>query len=198
MSDERRRFQRLNLTQPIDGRFDLAPVQVLDVSATGALILHEGTIPEGARGLLRFPWREEEILVVSQVMRSDEGRSGLEFVVDSEQLRSALQASVTELLRAQEANAEGDRQRNVISGDETITAAAGMRAVNVFICYRLTEQGWKRRTVLLPEQPEDGFTVSASVPEDEINSLCQTYEAGNEEARRLTRLLAELSVAAPR
>ena len=198
MSDERRRFQRLNLTEPIEGRFDLAPVRILDVSATGALILHEGTIAEGARGLLRFPWRGEEIQVVSEVMRSDEGRSGLEFVVDSEPLRAALLASVTELLRAQEANAEGDREKNVISGDETITAAAGMRAVNIFICYRLTEQGWKKRTMLLAEQPEDGFTVAASVPDDEINSLCQTYEAGDEEARRLTRLLAELSVAAPR
>lgn len=197
MSDERRKFQRLNLTEPIEGRFDLAPVRILDVSATGALLLHEGIIPEGARGLLRFPWRGEEILVVSQVRRSDEGRSGLEFVADSEPLRAALSASVSELLRAQEANAEGDRAKNVISGDETITAAAGMRAVNIFVSYRLTAEGWKRRTMLLPEQPEDGFTVAASVPDEEIRSLCQTYESGSEEARRLTRLLAELSVAAP-
>ena len=131
MSDERRKFQRLNLIEPIEGRFDLAPVRILDVSATGALLLHEGIIPEGARGLLRFPWRGEEILVVSEVRRSDEGRSGLEFVADSEPLRAALAASVSELLRAQEANAEGDRAKNVISGDETITAAAGMRAVDV-------------------------------------------------------------------
>jgi PilZ domain. len=198
MSDERRKYQRLNLTEPIDGRFDLLPVQVLDVSATGALLLHDGVIAEGARGLLKFPWRGEEIVVVSQVARSDEGRSGLEFVADSEPLRQALSASVLEMLRAQEANAEGDRARNVIDGDETITAAAGMQSVNVFVSYRLTEDGWKKRTMLLPEQPEDGFTVAASVPDDEITTLCRTYEAGDTEARRLTRLLAELSVGAPR
>jgi len=198
VSDERRKFQRLNLTDPIEGRFDLLPVRILDVSATGALLLHEGTIAEGARGLLRFPWRGEEILVVSQVMRSDEGRSGLEFIADSEPLRAALVASVSELLAAQEANAEGDRERNVIDGDETITAAAGMRAVDIFICYQLTDGGWKRRTMLLPEQPEDGFTVAASVPDEEITSLCRAYESGDEEGRRLTRLLAELSVGAPR
>ncbi|MEO6259046.1 MAG: PilZ domain-containing protein [Thermoanaerobaculia bacterium] len=198
MSDERRQFQRLNLTDPIDGHFDLLPVRILDVSATGGLLLHEGTLAEGARGLLRFPWRGEEILVVAEVRRSDEGRSGLEFVADSEPLRAALVASVQELLRAQEANAEGDRERNVISGDETITAAAGMRAVNVFVSYRLTDAGWKRQTMLLPDQPDDGFTVAASVPDEDITSLCRAYEMGDEEGRRLTRLLAELSVGVPR
>ena len=198
MSDERRKYQRLNLTEPIDGRFDLLPVQVLDVSATGALLLHDGAIAEGARGLLKFPWRGDEIVVVSQVARSDEGRSGLEFVADSEPLRQALSASVLEMLRAQEANADGDRARNVIDGDATITAAAGMQSVSVFVSYQLTDAGWKKRTMLLPEQPEDGFTVAASVPDDEITTLCRTYEAGDTEARRLTRLLAELSVGAPR
>ena len=48
---------------------------------------------------------------------------------------------------------------------------------------------------MLPDQPENGFTVSAAEPDDQVELLCQTYESGDEESRRLTRLLAELSAA---
>lgn len=99
-----------------------------------------------------------------------------------------------ELRRAQEANAAGDRARNVIGGDATLTAASEIAPTDVFVSYRLADGGWKRRRSLLPDQPEDGFTVRASVPQEDIDLLCRTYESGDAESRRLTRLMAELSV----
>ncbi|GAC1396238.1 MAG: hypothetical protein NVSMB68_13020 [Thermoanaerobaculia bacterium] len=102
------------------------------------------------------------------------------------------------MLRAPEANMEGDRQRNIISGDETLTtASAGLRAAG-FVTWTLLPDGWKRRKSLLPDQPENGFTLAASEPEDQVALLRNTYENGDEEARRITRLLAELSVATVR
>jgi hypothetical protein len=98
-----------------------------------------------------------------------------------------------EIVRAQIANATGDRLHNIV-GDATLTAASDLEPTDAFVSLRLGANGWKRRRSLLPDQPEDGFTVRASVPPDEIELLCLTYETGDEEARRLTRLMAQLSV----
>ena len=99
-----------------------------------------------------------------------------------------------ELQRAQEANAAGDRARNVIGGDATLTAASEIAPSDVFVSYRLGAGGWKHRRSLLPDQPEDGFTVRASVAQEDIDLLCRTYEAGDAESRRLTQIMAALSV----
>jgi hypothetical protein len=99
-----------------------------------------------------------------------------------------------EILRAQLANAAGDRAHNVIGGDATLTAASEIPPTDAFVSLTLGANGWKRRRSLLPDQPENGFTVRASVAPEEIELLCLTYEKGDEESRRLTRLMAELSV----
>lgn len=98
-----------------------------------------------------------------------------------------------EILRAQVANAAGDRLHNVI-GDATLTAASEISATDAFVSLHFGAKGWKRRRSLLPDQPDDGFTVRASVPPEEIDLLCATYEKGDDESRRLTRLMAQLSV----
>ena len=40
----------------------------------------------------------------------------------------------------------------------------------------------------------DQFTVAAHEDEDELESLCRTYEIADEDGRKLIRLVAELSV----
>ena len=92
----------------------------------------------------------------------------------------------------------GQRELNIIAGEETLTtASAGLRGSG-YVSWTLEPAGWKRRKSLLPDQPDTGFTVSASEPEDQVAMLRKTYENGDEEQRRLTRLLAELSVATVR
>lgn len=98
-----------------------------------------------------------------------------------------------EIERAQEANAAGDRAHNVV-GDATLTAASEIAPGDSFLSLRLGANGWKRRRSLLPDQPEDGFTVRASLPSEQIEMLCLTYENGDDESRQLTRLMAALSV----
>jgi hypothetical protein len=193
VDEEKRGFQRLNLTRPLDGWFGDYPVQLTNVSAVGAAIEHEEEIPVGSRALLRFFWGGEEIEILAEIVR----RTGVKFVEDSDALRRQIAASATELLRAQEANLSGDREHNVV-GDETLTAASQGVQIGGYVTCTLTVTGWKRRKSMLPDQPRDGFTVAAREPEEQIDLLCRTYEAGDPEARRLTRLLAELSVAAYR
>jgi hypothetical protein len=201
VTDERREFQRLHLTKPADGWFGDYSIRLLDVSAKGALIEPDEEIVEGARALLRFYWRDNAVEIMSETVRRGDGRAGLVFVESSDLLNSLIEQSASELLRAQEANAMGHREQNVIGTDETLTAAsAGAAALAIgFITWTLSGDGhWKHRPALVPDQPEDGFTVSTSESTEQVELLCRSYETGDAEARRLIRMLAELSSAKKR
>ncbi len=194
MIEERREYERLNLTKPVDGWFGDFSVLIVEVSASGAKIVHDDEIPSGARGLLRFSWRGHDVEIVSEIAHSQGARSGLRFVEQNAELRKIITDSASEVLQAQQANAAGDRARNVV-GDETLTAAsAGVRATSGFLQYRLTADGWKCHRVMLPDQPDDGFTVSANEAQEQIDLLCGTFESGDTEAKRMTRMIAQLSV----
>ncbi|MEO8032836.1 MAG: PilZ domain-containing protein [Acidobacteriota bacterium] len=200
MSEERRQFQRVNLSKPLDGWFGDFAVRLLDISVTGALVEHDEDIDLGARALLRFYWRNEEVEVTAETIRELDGHAALRFLDRSETLLALLADAARELLVAQEANATGDRERNLIDGDATLTAAseAGRLRMRGFLIWTLADGAWSRRASLLPEQPADGFTLSAAEDPEQVELLCRTYESGDEESRRMTRLLAELSVAAQR
>ena len=198
MDHDRREYQRLALTKPLAGKFARYSIRLIDVSAIGALIESGKEIPLGTRGQLQFTWRRHKVVIAAETVRTEDDRAGLRFTGDTEKLRTLIAKSATEVLKAQQANLEGDRARNIISGDETLTSAsAGLRAAG-YATWTLEPAGWKRRRSLLPDQPENGFTVAASEPEDQVELLRKTYENGDDEQRRLTRLLAELSVATVR
>jgi hypothetical protein len=190
-------YQRLYLTRPLDGTFGKRKVKLIDVSAIGALMENDEGIKVGTRSTLRFEWRGQPVKIKAQAVRTEEGRAGVTFLEDSEILRRLIADSATEMLRAQQANVEGDREHNIV-GEDTLTAAsAGLRGRG-YIMYTFSNGTWSKRRALLPDQPEDGFTISAAEPEDQVALLCDAYERGDEEARRMTRLLAELSTATVR
>ncbi len=197
MSDERRQFQRLTLTAPVDGWFGDFAVRLVDVSATGALIEHDEDaeqIPPDSRALLRFWWRGEEVEVTAETARAGDREAGLRFVEENETLRRLIASSATELLVAMEANARGDRAANVV-GEETITGVWRRPAAG-FVKWIFGGGRWSSERALLPDQPSEGFTIAAGEPEEQVDLLRRTYEGGDTEARKLTRMLAELSVAA--
>ena len=192
MSDERRAFQRLTLAEPLDGWFGDFSVRLVDVSASGAQIEHDDPIPSDARGLLRFFWRGNEVEILSETARLiHDQRTGLRFLEESETLRSLLAMSAEEVLRALEANARGDRTANVV-GDETLTSAWRTQ-ITGFICWTFEDGHWHPHPSSDPDQPENGFTISASEDEDQVEMLRRTYETGDAEARKMTRMLAQLS-----
>ena len=193
MKDERRIYQRLTLTEPLDGWFGDYPVRIIDVSASGAQVEHEEDLPSDANGLLRFWWSGAELEILAKTARSiGTTRSGLQFLEESEALRPLIDASATGVMRALEANARGDRGANVI-GDETITSLSKPLGSG-FVKWMLSDGRWHSQFSHDSEQPLNGFTISAGEPEEEVEMLRQTYESGDEESRRLTRMLAELSV----
>ena len=193
MNDDRRAYQRLTLTEPLDGWFGDFTVRLVDVSASGAQIEHEDPIPGDARGLLRFSWRGEDVEILASTARIIENnRCGLHFLEENETLRALIATSAAGLLRALEANARGDRGANVV-GDETLTSA-WHRPIAGYVAWTFDDGAWRASPSRSSGQPENGFTIAASEADDQVELLRRTYESGDAEARRLTRMLAELSV----
>lgn len=193
MNEERRAYQRLTLMEPLDGWFGDYAVRLVDVSVNGAQIEHDDLIPADARGLLRFWWHGAQVEILAQTAHISPGkRIGLQFLEENPLLNDQITASATELLHAREANARGERTSNVI-GDETLTAASRIHARR-YVRWTLSEDGWNGQISSDPRQPTSGFTISAGEPDEDVAMLRRTYESGDEESRRLTRMLAELSV----
>lgn len=191
--DERRQFQRLDLPEPLDGWFGDYAIRLINVSGTGAFIECDEPIPSDARALLRFFWRGSEIELLAEISRSAGDGAGLAFLDDPALLRDLIAGSAAELLRAQEANALGNREQNVF-GDQTLTAASS-KVSSKYITWMYGSDGWTSRVSLVPDQPPNGFTVYAGEPEEQVALLRRTYESGDAEARKLTRIFAEMSVA---
>lgn len=193
MNDERRQFQRLQLEEPLDGWFGDYAVRLINVSGTGALVQCDEPIESGARALLRFFWRGREVELLAEMSRSGADGAGLAFIDDdASMIRNLIADSANELLRAQEANAMGNREQNIY-GDETLTAASSTVS-SAFVTWTFNDNGWKSHVSLIPDQPPNGFTVYAGEPEDQVALLRRTYEGGDTETRRLTRVFAEMSV----
>lgn len=59
-----------------------------------------------------------------------------------------------------------------------------------FVAGNRFEKKWSRS----PEQPAEGFTLSANEPSDLVDQLCESYIKGDSDQRKLIVALAEISV----
>jgi hypothetical protein len=211
VADDRRKFQRLELQKPILATMRGQNALILDIGMAGALVEHYGEAQHGDRFPLVFRWHGEDVPLDCEVVRSTVSRpvggdgqsivshTGVRFIDPTggaaDRLQDLIVTFVGRILSAQKANAAGELGR---SAGETILATLGeaRRArTRGFVTYRLKDNTtWWRIPAEGPEQPADGFTVAAWEDEDELEALCDTYKAADEEGRRLIRMVAELSV----
>ncbi len=189
---ERREFQRLRLDSPTAGTFGSQDVQVVEIGILGARIEHSAPL-ESERGDLRFTFGGSLIHMRCEVVRNDGDISGVRFLAavgeSGDNLRDMLAQLVVRALETQH-DASATRLRiRTVDGDKTV------RGVDAsFLSYQWENGAWKKRPVLLPEQPQMGFTVARGEDAEEMQRLCEVFEASDEEGRRLIRLFAELSV----
>jgi hypothetical protein len=188
----------------IDGQSAL----ILDVGIGGAFLEHYGEMTPGAQFRLTFRWNGQEVEFLSEVRRTivvrtpgGDGRSkvshtGVRFIEGVGESQSLLLEMIAtfvgRVLAAQKANAAGD------ASDASTLAQLGearrIRSRGIFISFRFRDGSWWRVPTDSAKQPLDGFTVSAHEDEEELETLCQTYEAADDEGRNLIRLVSELSV----
>lgn len=209
VTDDRRQFQRLRLAKPILATMRGQNALVLDVGMRGAYVEHYGEANPGERFQLAFRWQAQDVEFVCEVARSEVVRqpggdgmslvshTGIRFVEpvgdSDERLQDMMATFIGRILAAQKANASGDTSD--ASGAVILAQIGEARRARTrgYISYRLKGDKWWRVPTSSPGQPPDGFTVAAYEEEEEIDTLCRAYEAGDDEARSLIRLVAELS-----
>lgn len=203
---DRREFQRLRLAKPILALLDGENALILDIGVGGVYIEHYGTTEPGRPFRLVFRWKAEDVEFLCEVRRSAVVRGSGETAVshtgarfvdgvgDSEsKLNDMMSSFVGRMLAAQKMNASGD---SAGEADATLLQLGAARRARTrgFLMFRYVNGLWSRETTDSSQQPPNGFTVAAFEDEEELETLCQTWETADEEGRRLIRLVAELSV----
>jgi len=200
--EDRRQFHRIHLDVPLEAHLGEVPVKVLDLSRNGARIVSDARFSPGSEHELVFEWNNSEARAVCTVVRctlfsfakapgeKSLYQSGLrirETIGDSDQvLRQMIASYVIRALEEQKANARGVPPL----GSYAYIVGKGDR-------YRrceLVEGKWRRSETTRPDQPSNGFTISADISPYHVDLLCQTYQLMNEEGRKLTQTLAQLSI----
>ncbi|HUP44153.1 MAG TPA: hypothetical protein VM779_01440 [Thermoanaerobaculia bacterium] len=199
---ERRRFGRIDLERPLNGFIGAVPVDVVQLSIAGFRVLHETRFPPGDDHEIHLVWNGREMRFKCQVVRSTLFRlatkpgekslyqSGIRIdgaIGDSETvLRDLIADRVIRALEEQKANARG------IPPVLPYTYQVGKG--NRYRRCEFQDGKWRKFDTTRSDQPTDGFTISAEIAPALIETLCRTYEAMNAEGRRLTKMLAELSI----
>lgn len=206
--DERREFQRLNLSKPILANLRSSNALILDIGIGGAFVEHHGTMSPGERFNLTFVWRGEEVAFVCEVrnttvVRTQSGpdpavsHTGVQFVEpvgdSAARLRDMIGSLLARLLEAQKANATGE---GVESAGATILARLGearRSRSRGFVTWRLQNGEWKSSQSTSAKQPSDGFTVGDHEAEEDVATLRRTYQSADADGRDFIRMVAELS-----
>ena len=206
LPEDRRRFHRLRLSKPILAVARGNNVLILDLGVAGAFLEHYGAAESGERFRLAFRWQGDDIEFECEVVRSvvvraaDKGgytvsHTGVRFLEaigdSAERLKDFIATFIGKVLAAQKANAAGEITPSA-TVLENLGHARRMRTSG-FLSYRLKEGKWWCIPTTSPKQPADGFTVAAYEDEEEVQTLCETYERADEEGRELIRMVAELS-----
>lgn len=196
---ERRKKKRIQLTRGMIARFGTTAALILDITDSGARIEHFVRLEVGRRARFRLIWREKTVeveatVVCCRVQRfagDEQGtvyESGLcfrEYIGHAaEILRDLVGAHVAQFLAEHLANARG-------------IEPASLRTASVdrgYIRCTLIGSRWEKKWIGKPEQPEDGFTVLASEPVENIDCLCEQYQNSTAHDRELIRQLARVSV----
>ncbi len=200
--EERRQFHRIHLDVPIQARVGDVPVEVRDVSLNGTRVVGEARFGPGSEHNLDFVWNDCAIKLIVTVVRctlhsfakapgeKSTYQTGLrirETVGKSDRyLRELIASYVIHALEEQKANARGLPPL----GPYAYIEGKGDR----FRRCELTDDKWRRSETTRADQPPNGFTVSADVRPYYVDLLCETYQASDEEGRKLTQTLAQLSI----
>ena len=191
----------LRLAKPIPATFGGERVLVLDLGPSGALLSGRWDYAQGTEHELVFLDGRGNVKVRGLVTGvADHGLSPhrdllVRFHEPGVGLAEFIARYEEQIRRAQEANAEGQSERNVIDGDRTLAdLGAAARSNEPFLRCRLNAGVWTREITASREQPPDGFTISAAETEDQVTLLQLAYEESDEDERNALREFAAVSL----
>ncbi|HJT18252.1 MAG TPA: hypothetical protein VJ853_12720 [Thermoanaerobaculia bacterium] len=175
----------------------------MDASVEGIRIAHQGAVPAvGNTCRVELAWEGQPIVLDCEVVHNSLFRlaktageksiyhAGLrikEAIGDSRAaMRQLVSDCVARALDEQKANARG----------VPATAAQSFQTGkgNDFIRCELVDGTWRRTSTNRPDQPANGFTISAEEEREQVEMLCQTFETADAAGRKLIQTMAEMSI----
>ena len=202
-SEERRKVSRVKLPQPLGGRAGSSRVFLVDASVEGIRIAHQGTLPAvGQTCQVAFDWHGHTIDLECQVIHNTIFRlsktageksiyhAGLRITNASDESRKAHNQLISEVV----ARALDEQKATARGVPATAAQSFQTGKGNDFVRCELVDGAWRKTTTSLPEQPQNGFTISAEEGRDQIDLLCQSFETADAAGRKLIRTLAEMSI----
>jgi len=199
---DRRVYGRVHLVPPLRGEIDGIFAAISEISLTGIRLMHDARLPEMQEHQIRLKWNQFTIRLRGEVIRTTikklakkPGESSLyesgvqitEAVGESHQLlRDLITDYVVRSINEQLANARGVPPLAAYS----YQTGKGERYRR---CELINGQ-WRKVETTDPLQPANGFTISAEVEPEDLEMLCRTFEVCDAEGRRLTQILAQLSI----
>ncbi len=178
-------------------------VYLVDASVEGIRIAHQGAVAAVGQTLhVEFHWEghpiELECVVVHNTLfrlaKSTDDKSvyhaGLQITEAPGNSRATLRQLVTDCvaraLDEQKANARGVPAEAA----QSFQTSKGTEYVRC----ELIDGTWRRTSTTRPEQPSNGFTISAEEDRAQVELLCQTFESSDAEGRKLIQTMAEMSI----
>lgn len=193
----------MTLIRPLAARIGTVRVFLIDASLNGLGIAHQGNIPpEGSTCSVGFDWDAVPVNMGCRISRStlhklarsaDEKsvyHCGLEVVRAGEAAMNTLREMVTGLV----ARALDEQKANAM-GIPAIAAQTFQTGKGTdFLRYELVNDVWRHSSTQRPDQPMNGFTISAEEDPEHIALLCETFASADNEGRKLIKVMAELSI----
>ena len=195
---ERRRFERLRVREIVPTYIGRAAGTLVDLSASGARVRHTSPLALGTRARLTFVWNGRQFAAIAEVLASRVVSLGSPTRFDS-RLRFVFVPAQSERVLARALVDIGDRDlrtwvANLHGWEDHASRAEEPPPEAAFVRCRFGYGRWEQKWTQDPTQPEEGFTVPASVEPGEIDTLRRTYEQSDEEGRSMMRLLTRAVV----
>jgi len=193
----------VKLPQPLAGRVGTARVFLVDASVEGLRIAHQGTLPAvGQPCRIELAWEGHAIDLQCVVVHNTlfrlakkEGEksvyhAGVRIAEASAESRTALRRLVSDCV----ARALDEQKANARGIPATAAQSFQTGKGNDYIRCELIDGAWRRTSTNRPEQPQNGFTISAEEERDQVEMLCQTFETADAAGRKLIQTMAEMSI----
>lgn len=136
---------------------------------------------------------EDSSIMLKQMVTAFIGRALAEQVANARGIGPVLERGAMPIFRSgvlasNAAEAVATEKNKHLIPEKDLTSEQG------YLCCRLIRNRWQKKWTLTPAQPEDGFTIRAAEPIDQVDKLCQAYRKTDEPGRNFIRQLARLSI----
>lgn len=193
---ERRQEPRLALDIPVRARLGAGDAWLVDISVSGARVIHERPTESASARQFEVLLDEELFEANVEVLTSRASLLGtgpdgapafesrLKYVEITPAAREIVSRYVRNVLRRRDhiriCNAHG-------IGTEPISP---LIAPQHFLRLERSADGWRRELTSDPTQPSDGLTIAPTLADCEIEMLCRTYDESDAEARGMMQAIA--------